>query len=84
MGAKTIAATQATALTGVAGLNRQVEFIDDAEATIGKKLYDMNNIEKDKVTKGSIVYGATTGVLDATVFNYVAGMPGFLNKLLVN
>lgn len=42
----------------------------------------MSDAEAKKVTDGSIVYGATTGALDATVFKYVSGMKGPLQTVL--
>ena len=71
-----------TALYTIATMGRQMEFIDDAERTLGKNLTEMSADEKDKVTKGSLGYGAITGILDATVFRYVAGMPNALKSVL--
>lgn len=70
------------AVFGTAFFNRTSEFVDDAENTLGKKVYEMSDAEAKKVTDGSIVYGAVTGALDATVFKYVAGMKGPLQTLL--
>jgi hypothetical protein len=42
----------------------------------------MSADEKDKITKGSLGYGAITGALDATVFKYVAGMPNAFKAVL--
>ena len=66
----------------IATMNRQMEFIDDAERTLGKSITEMSADEKDKITKGSLGYGAITGALDATVFKYVAGMPNALKSVL--
>ena len=69
------------AVFGTAFFNRTSEFIDDAENTLGKKRFDMTDHAAKKVTDGSIVYGAVTGALDATVFKYVAGMKGPIQTL---
>ena len=69
------------AVFGTAFFNRTSEFVDDAENTLGKKVYEMSDDEAKKVTDGSIVYGAVTGALDATVFKYVAGMKGPVQTL---
>lgn len=69
------------AVFGTAFFNRTSEFVDDAENTLGKKVYEMSDDEAKKVTDGSIVYGAVTGALDATVFKYVAGMKGPIQTL---
>ena len=71
-----------TSLYTMATMNRQMEFIDDAERTMGKNITEMSADEKNKVTAGSLGYGAITGVLDATVFKYVAGMPNALKSVI--
>jgi len=71
-----------TSLYTMATMNRQMEFIDDAERTMGKNITEMSADEKNKVTAGSLGYGAITGVLDATVFKYVAGMPNAFKAVI--
>jgi len=63
------AAAATASIYTIATMNRQMEFIDDAERTLGKSITEMSADEKDKITKGSLGYGAITGALDATVFN---------------
>ena len=76
------AAAATASIYTIATMNRQMEFIDDAERTLGKNITEMSADEKDKITKGSLGYGAITGALDATVFKYVAGMPNALKSVL--
>jgi len=76
------AAAATASIYTIATMNRQMEFIDDAERTLGKSITEMSADEKDKITKGSLGYGAITGALDATVFKYVAGMPNALKSVL--
>ena len=91
VGGATTLATGNPALGGAAGtgavyytafMNRADEFVADAERTMEKSLVDMNQEERDMVTTGSMIHGGIAGLLDATVFKYVAGAPSIINKTL--
>ncbi len=64
------------AVYGTAFFNRQIEFLEDAERTLGLDLLEMDKDTRDKVVGGSWAYGLTTGALDATVFKYITRVPG--------
>ena len=61
---------------GTAFFNRQIEFLEDAERTLGLDLMEMDKETRDKIVGGSWAYGLTTGALDATVFKYITRVPG--------
>jgi SAM-dependent methyltransferase len=64
------------AVYGTAFFNRQIEFLEDAERTLGLDLTEMDKETRDKIVGGSWLYGLTTGALDATVFKYITRVPG--------